>query len=127
PDGAARLERARRETPPVTHPVVVEHPVTGRRVLYVNPTFTARIVELAPAESRALLDLLFAHLLRPEFQVRLQWRVDDVAVWDNRATQHYATGDYYPALRRMHRITVGGDRPRAVTRGAVAAAARAVG
>ncbi len=115
-DGPARIERARRETPPVTHPVVIEHPVTGRRVLYVNPTFTARIVELAPAESRALLDMLFAHLLKPEFQVRFKWQVDDVAVWDNRATQHYATGDYYPELRRMHRITVGGDRPRGVMR-----------
>lgn len=112
--GEERIARARRDTPPVVHPLVVVHPLSGRRVLYVNPTFTTRIVGLAPLESRALLDLLFQHLLKPEFQVRHRWRVDDVAVWDNRATQHYATGDYYPQYRRMHRITVGGDRPRGV-------------
>jgi taurine dioxygenase len=112
--GAERIARARRDTPPVVHPLVVVHPHSGRRVLYVNPTFTTRIVNLAPHESRAILDMLFQHLLKPEFQVRHRWRVDDVVVWDNRATQHYATGDYYPAYRRMHRITVGGDAPRGV-------------
>ena len=109
--GEERIARARRETPPVIHPVIVIHPITGRRVLYVNPTFTTRLLDLSRSESAALLDLLFRHLLRPEFQVRHKWRNDDVAVWDNRATQHYATGDYYPEYRRMHRITVGGDRP----------------
>ena len=82
--------------------------------MYVNPTFTARVVELSRKESDALLRFLFEHLLRPEFQVRLKWRVNDVAIWDNRATQHYATGDYYPHYRRMHRVTVGGDKPRGV-------------
>ncbi|MEX2481678.1 MAG: taurine dioxygenase [Gammaproteobacteria bacterium] len=110
-DGAERIARARRETPPVHHPLIVVHPLTGRRVLYVNPTFTTRVLELSPAESTGLLNLLFQHLLKPEFQVRHKWRRDDVAVWDNRATQHYATGDYYPDYRRMHRITVGGERP----------------
>lgn len=113
-DGAARIARAREETPPVIHPLVVVHPVTGRRLLYVNPTFTSRIVELKQAESDALLAMLFKHLLSPDFQVRFKWREDDVAMWDNRATQHYATGDYYPEYRRMHRVTVGGDRPRGV-------------
>ena len=124
--GEERIARARRETPPVVHPLVVVHPLSGRRVLYVNPTFTTRIVGLAPQESRAILDLLFAHLLKPEFQVRHRWQVDDVAVWDNRATQHYATGDYYPQYRRMHRITVGGDRPRGIA-AEPAPAMRAVG
>ncbi|MGD9600364.1 MAG: taurine dioxygenase [Gammaproteobacteria bacterium] len=123
--GAERIARARQETPPVVHPVVVVHPHSGRRVLYVNPTFTTRIIGLAAAESRAILDLLFRHLLKPEFQVRHRWRVDDVAMWDNRATQHYATGDYYPEYRRMHRITVGGDTPRGV-RGEASAPIRAV-
>ncbi len=110
-DGAERVRRAREETPPVVHPLVVVHPVTGKRLLYVNPTFTSRIVELSKKESDALLRHLFEHLLKPEYQVRLKWQVNDVAMWDNRATQHYATGDYYPEFRRMHRITVGGDRP----------------
>lgn len=110
-DGAERIARARAETPPVIHPAVVVHPVSGRRLLYVNPTFTTRFVELERAESDALLRFLFEHLNRPEFHVRFKWREDDLAIWDNRATQHYATGDYYPEYRRMHRITVGGDRP----------------
>lgn len=114
PDGAARIARAREETPPVEHPLVVVHPVTGKRLLYVNPTFTSRIVELSKSESDAILGMLFRHLLKPEFQVRFKWREDDVAMWDNRATQHYATGDYYPEYRRMHRVTVGGDQPRGV-------------
>lgn len=111
PDGLERTRRAQNETPPVVHPLVVTHPVTGRKLLYVNPTFTSRIVELSAAESEAVLGMLFKHLLSPDFQVRFKWRENDVAVWDNRATQHYATGDYYPEFRRMHRITVGGDRP----------------
>lgn len=110
-DGTARYRRAQDENPPVEHPVVVHHPVTGRPLLYVNPTFTSRIVGLKRQESRALLDLLFAQLQTPEYQVRHQWREHDVAIWDNRATQHYATADYYPHRRRMHRITVGGARP----------------
>jgi len=113
-DGAERIRRAREETPPVEHPLVVVHPVTGKRLLYVNPTFTSRITELSKRESDALLHLLFDHLLKPDFQVRFKWCENDVAIWDNRATQHYATGDYYPEYRRMHRVTVGGDRPRGV-------------
>ncbi len=113
-DGAERIRRAQAETPPVEHPVIVVHPVTGRRLLYVNPTFTARILELSQAESDAILHLLFEHLNTPEFHFRHKWRENDLVIWDNRATQHYATGDYYPAYRRMHRITVGGDRPRGV-------------
>jgi taurine dioxygenase len=110
-DGRERFLRAQDETPPVVHPIIVTHPVTRRDLLYVNPTFTSHVVELSRSESAALLEMLYAHLLRPEFQVRFKWRVNDLAIWDNRATQHYATGDYYPAYRRMHRITVGGDRP----------------
>lgn len=113
-DGAERVRQAQIDTPPVIHPLVVVHPVTGRKLLYINPTFTSRIVELSKPESDGLLQMLFKHLLKPEFQVRLQWKTNDVAMWDNRATQHYATGDYYPEYRRMHRITVGGDRPRGV-------------
>jgi taurine dioxygenase len=108
------VRRARIDTPPVEHPLIVVHPITGKRLLYVNPTFTSRIVELPRRESDAILKLLFDHLVQPDFQVRLKWRENDVAIWDNRATQHYATGDYYPEYRRMHRVTVGGDRPRGV-------------
>ena len=113
-DGAERIRRAQIDNPPVIHPVIVLHPVTGKRLLYVNPTFTTRIQELGEAESDAILKLLFEHLQKPEFHVRVRWRQNDLVMWDNRATQHYATSDYYPAYRCMHRITVGGDRPRSV-------------
>jgi len=106
-----RYERAVAKHPPVTHPVVRTHPVSGRKALFVNEGFTTRINELEPRESDALLAFLFSHAGRPEFIVRWQWRVDDVAFWDNRITQHYAVADYLPQRRIMHRATVIGDRP----------------
>lgn len=109
--GLEKIRQAQITTPPVVHPLIVIHPVTGKRLLYVNPTFTTKIVGLRRPESDALLRMLFEHLNEPEFHVRFKWEENDVVVWDNRATQHYATGDYYPEYRRMHRITVGGDSP----------------
>jgi taurine dioxygenase len=106
-----RYERAVAKHPPVTHPVVRTHPVTGAKGLFVNDGFTTHINELNPRESDAMLAFLFAHAARPEFTIRWQWRVDDVAFWDNRVTQHYAVADYLPERRIMHRATVVGDRP----------------
>jgi taurine dioxygenase len=106
-----RYERAVAKHPPVTHPVIRTHPVSGRKALFVNEGFTTRIHELEPRESDALLAFLFSHAGRPEFILRWQWRVDDVAFWDNRITQHYAVADYLPQRRVMHRATVIGDRP----------------
>jgi taurine dioxygenase len=106
-----RYERAVAKHPPVTHPVVRTHPVSGRKALFVNEGFTTRIHELEPRESDALLAFLFSHAGRPEFIVRWQWRVNDVAFWDNRITQHYAVADYLPQRRVMHRATVIGDKP----------------
>ena len=97
--------------PPVQHPVIRTHPVSGRKALFVNEGFTTRIVELSEKESDAVLALLYAHATKPEFQVRWRWQPNDVAIWDNRVTQHYANADYYPARRVMHRATVLGDRP----------------
>ncbi|WP_313738380.1 taurine dioxygenase [Pseudomonas sp.] len=107
----ARWEAARRDHPPLSHPVVRTHPVSGRKALFVNEGFTTRINELAPSESEALLKLLFAHATRPEFTVRWRWQADDVAFWDNRVTQHYAVDDYRPQRRVMHRATILGDAP----------------
>jgi len=106
-----RYERAVAKHPPVTHPVVRTHPVSGRKGLFVNDGFTTRIHELGARESEALLAFLFAHAARPEFTMRWRWNVDDVAFWDNRITQHYAVADYLPQRRIMHRATVIGDRP----------------
>jgi taurine dioxygenase len=106
-----RYDRAVAKHPPVTHPVVRTHPVSGRKGLFVNDGFTTRIHELSARESDALLAFLFAHSARLEFILRWQWQVDDVAFWDNRITQHYAVADYMPERRIMHRATVVGDRP----------------
>ena len=106
-----RYDRAVAKHPPVTHPVVRTHPVSGRKSLFVNEGFTTRIHEVSEKESDALLTFLFAHAARPEFTLRWHWSVDDVAFWDNRITHHYAVADYLPERRVMHRATVIGDRP----------------
>jgi len=111
PAAKERYERAIAKHPPVNHPVIRTHPVSGRKGLFVNEGFTTHINELPPAESQAVLAFLFAHVGRPELTVRWKWRVDDVAFWDNRVTQHYAIADYLPERRTMHRATVNGDRP----------------
>jgi len=118
PNYTDRAQRNRENNPwrvdPVAvHPVVTRHPNTGRAALYVNSAFTVRINELSEAESRAMLDFLFAHIQRPEFQCRFRWRTNSVAFWDNRAVQHYAVWDYYPAVRTGQRVTIRGDRPEA--------------
>jgi taurine dioxygenase len=106
-----RYERAVAKHPPVNHPVVRTHPVSGRKGLFVNEGFTTHINELTPQESQSVLAFLCAHAARPELTVRWSWKVDDVAFWDNRNTQHYAIADYLPERRTMHRATVNGDKP----------------
>jgi taurine dioxygenase len=111
PDGVAKLEKARAENPPVIHPVVRSHPVTGRPALFVNRSFTVALQGLSRIESDELLALLLRHAEQPNFQVRFTWRPASLAIWDNRCTQHYAVADFGPAQRKMHRVTVIGDRP----------------
>ena len=94
-----------------SHPVVRTHPMTGRRCLFVNPTFTRSIDGLAPAESHALLTFLHAHCQQPEYQVRYRWEPDTVGMWDNRCTQHRVVADNLDALRKMERITLRGETP----------------
>jgi taurine dioxygenase len=106
-----RYERAVAKHPPVAHPVVRTHPVSRRKGLFVNEGFTTHINELEVRESDALLRFLYSHIARQEFTIRWRWKVDDVAFWDNRNTQHYAVADYLPERRTMHRATVDGDEP----------------
>ncbi|HVO88622.1 MAG TPA: TauD/TfdA family dioxygenase [Casimicrobiaceae bacterium] len=102
----------RAKTPPVTHPAVRTHPVTGRKALYVNPGFTTGFVDMPDEESAPILQFLFAHSTRPEFIYRHRWSVRDMMFWDNRCTMHYALADYDFSVRRhMHRTTVAGDVP----------------
>ncbi|MEV6021323.1 TauD/TfdA family dioxygenase [Streptomyces sp. NPDC051997] len=98
----------RANLPAVEHPVVVRHPGTGRRLLYVNEPFTTRIVGLPDPESRELLDELVLQARIPEYQVRFRWQPGSVAIWDNIATQHYAINDYFPQRRVMERIAIAG-------------------
>ncbi|KTS73313.1 taurine dioxygenase [Pantoea stewartii] len=106
-----RWQQAAAKNPPVQHPVIRTHPVSGKKALFVNEGFTTRILTLSQKESDALLGFLFAHSTKPEFQVRWRWQPNDLAIWDNRVTQHYANADYYPARRVMQRATVLGDKP----------------
>lgn len=84
--------------------------VTGRRLLFVNRSFTQQVIGALKAESDRLLQYLFGHIESPNLQVRLRWRKGFVAIWDNRTTQHFAVADYLPAYRRMHRVIISTDR-----------------
>ncbi|MFG3164419.1 TauD/TfdA dioxygenase family protein [Streptomyces sp. NPDC048232] len=109
--GPERLAPHQDLFPPVEHPVVRTHPETGRRMLFVNTSFTTRITGMGRTESDRLLRLLFQQAHVPEYQVRFRWQAGDVAFWDNRATQHYAVGDYGSERRVAERVAIAGDRP----------------
>lgn len=109
PDGDNQYRQARARNAPAVHPVVRTHPLSGRKVLFVNPSFTTHIEGLGRTESDALLTLLFGLFRRPELQARLRWQRDTVAVWDNRATVHCGVLDYPGQHRLMHRVTFGED------------------
>lgn len=105
-----RLNAAMQRFGSALHNVVQVHPVTGRKFLYVNESFTQQIVGMTMRASNRLLTYLLDHIDRPEFQVRFKWQAGSVAMWDNRCTQHYAVADYMPHYRCMNRITVVNDR-----------------
>ncbi len=97
--------------PSAVHPVIATHPKSGRQALYINPSFTTGINGLEDQESTALLEFLFRHQQRPEFQVRFKWSQNAIALWDDRCTQHFAIWDYWPHERKGHRVTIKGARP----------------
>lgn len=96
--------------PPVEHPVVRTHPVTGERSIFVNVSFTVRIKGMSDDESRETLRHLYRQAENPDYQVALDWEAGDIAFWDNRSTQHAVTGDVV-GHRRLERVTLIGDRP----------------
>jgi taurine dioxygenase len=108
-DGAARMDAARKRNPPVEHPLVRAHPVTGKPCLYISESFTSHIAGVSKMESEGLLEFLCRHATKPEFQCRFKWRPNSIALWDNRAAMHYAVADYWPAHRLMHRVSIETD------------------
>ena len=95
----------------VSHPVVRTHPETGRKALYINTAHTANFEGWTEEESAPLLKYLFQYQVRPEFTCRFRWERESIAFWDNRCTLHNPVNDYHGFRRRMHRITLAGDKP----------------
>ncbi|MEQ8928285.1 MAG: TauD/TfdA family dioxygenase [Silicimonas sp.] len=105
--GRVDLDEARQRTPPVVHPVIRTHSVTGKKAIYVNEMSTSRIVELAPEESEAVLQFLFAHTTQHKYTYRHRWQVGDLLMWDNESTQHLALADYDIEVPRvLYRTTL---------------------
>ena len=102
--GSARpplTEVQRKAKPPVSHPVFLVHPITGRKVLYANPGYSMRINELPEKESEETLAFLFDHQLKPEYRYRFEWTKGDVLMWENFGTIHNAVADYGPGEHRF--------------------------
>jgi taurine dioxygenase len=108
PERKDRLINPDQATQEAVHPVVIRHPETGRPTLYVNSNFTTHFEGWTGKESKPLLEYLYQHASRPEFQTRFKWEEGSIAFWDNRATWHYALNDYHGERRLMHRITIEG-------------------
>lgn len=107
-DLKGRLQNMGAATQDSIHPIVVRHPESGRKALYVNPDFTVGLHGWTQKESAPLLEYLYQHAARPEYCYRFVWRPGSIAFWDNRATWHYAVNDYSGVRRLMHRITLAG-------------------
>ena len=106
PYGKEKLAQALIDNPPVEHPVVCTHPVTGKKLIYVNSLFTLKINSLSDSESSELLEFLCDHIKKEKYQCRFSWEINSIAFWDNRSVIHKPDNDYWPQLRRMERITI---------------------
>lgn len=111
PEERVHWQKAKDNNPPVSHPVIRSHPITGRKAIFVNEDFTQHINELSRRESDAVLQHLYRHISQPKFTVRWRWQPEDVVFWDNRMTQHMAISDYLPHRRIVHRATITGEKP----------------
>ena len=104
-------QKLREAYPGVEHPLIRQHPETGRRAIFWGGDFMRHIVGVEPVESRGLLALLADHIDDPRFHVRWKWQPGDLAIWDERSTVHRAIGDHYPQHREVRRCVIDGDRP----------------
>ena len=108
--GVDSVNSALKKVGSAVHKVIETHPISGLKYLNVNQSFTRNIVNESQGSSDHILQFLFKHMAKPEFQVRFYWQNNSVAIWDNRITQHYAICDYLPNFRHMNRITVINDK-----------------
>ena len=99
------------KTPVANHPLIRTHPITGKKAIYVNRTFTTGIKGMNKNESSSILEFLFEHCEHVNFQIRYRWNKNDMAFWDNRCTMHRAIWDYWPNERKGRRVTIKGDKP----------------
>ncbi|NCN27967.1 taurine dioxygenase [bacterium] len=102
------LERMQALFPRQAHKIALRHPLIDKKAIFVNRVSTTQIVGMSPEESRDILEPLFLLAKTPEYQVRYKWEVNDIAIWDNLLTQHYAVSDYWPEAREMERISIAG-------------------
>lgn len=93
----------------VSHPMVINHPDSGKKALYVNPAFTIKVEGLEEEESNKLLSKIYTHCMNTDHVHRFKWKPGSIAFWDNRSTWHWALNDYHGQRRVMHRITVEGS------------------
>ena len=106
PYGREKLAQALIDNPPVEHPVIRTHPITGKKLIYVNSLFTSNIKDIKTETSRELLSFLCEHIRKEEYQCRFRWKKNSIAFWDNRSVIHKPDNNYWPQLRRMERITI---------------------
>ena len=108
--GIDSVNNALKKVGSAVHKVIETHPISGLKYLNVNQSFTRNIINESQGPSDHILQFLFQHISKPEFQVRFHWEDNSVAIWDNRITQHYAVFDYLPEFRHMQRVTVVNDK-----------------
>ncbi len=111
-DGAEAFTRTSNNDLPITEqPVIAKHPVTGRKLIYVNPLFTTRMCGVSKEEGNAILTYLYQHCAYPKYSVRFHWEPHSIALWDDRCTHHLAVWDYYPHTRSGMRLQIVGEDP----------------
>ena len=108
--GINSVNNALKKVGSAVHKVIEIHPISGKKYLNVNQSFTRNILNVSQGASDHILQFLFQFLARPEFQVRFHWQNNSLAIWDNRITQHYAVNDYLPNIRHMQRVTIINDK-----------------